>query len=975
MYFTINRSKSFPLQEITHQQILLENLLSKIGQAAMIVEKDGSLLAKNDLYNLFADKQNQAKSNNAAFSRKGVRQEFLTHLLSEEIHTFSLNEGKCSWEVLSQSPLLILFTFTESHKKEKALKTFRNLIDLESIPLPAFITRKKENLVFSNKLFCEAVGYKQDELRDLPLDHFLSELDGVYFINLTDQAFTKEIPLEKKYLLKNKERKGIFSKINSIAIKGTNNEMFLHLVIEQHINENDLQQTINEACFLDQILNAIPNYIFAKDENGKFILANEKTLDIFGIEKKHVLGKTDYQILASKDRANFFKEMDQRVLKTGKDYIYEESVVDEKNNLQHMRTTKSAIKSSSGKTIGVLGMVEVLTELKEKEIDMATAQRLSSIGSWTYHLSTQKISYSSQLENILKNIVHESLTLEELLQYVPAEYKRAVSSKVKDCIDHQSAFDIIHPIQLPSEDIIWVNTRGSIQYDVDNVARKMSGTVQDITERVIREKNSKRYKHKLRLALKSANMSAFSYLVEGDLINVERTTFNHFPLLREQVSLPRDLFIQFIEQADYPRFERQFLQLLKEPCQQGGIFRISVPNYGVHDVEILCSSIFDLNGNCTEITGIVQDKTKEREANLKAIKVKEAQDRLAWEMERKRKELELKAEANIKLKKLNEEIVEKNQAISVQAKHLLDVNSKLSEQRKKREELIDQLSAITNNVPVGIAQLDSNLNVHFVNNTLCQWLAKSEEELIGTNARTHVGEKLYLLKLSKYNELFQGKTVSSEWTIHHHTQENKEARVSLVPQKDKYENLTGLILLLEDISQLREKARSKLKHENIRLETIEQASKLDELRQAEIDTTLEERDRQLAHMSVVLAGKNVLLGKIKNEVLKIKGESEEVRQVRSLLSAVHTIDQWKEFELRFTKIAPQFYKRLLAKHPRLSKSDLRLCAFLSMNLSTKEIAQITQQNPSSIKVARSRLRKKLVMTTKDGSIAKYLSNF
>lgn len=67
----------------------------------------------------------------------------------------------------------------------------------------------------------------------------------------------------------------------------------------------------------------------------------------------------------------------------------------------------------------------------------------------------------------------------------------------------------------------------------------------------------------------------------------------------------------------------------------------------------------------------------------------------------------------------------------------------------------------------------------------------------------------------------------------------------------------------------------------------------------------------------------------------------------------------KEFEKLFLEIDSDFYKRLLEKYPDLTKNELRLCAFMRLNLSSKEISSITQQSPHSIVVARSRLRKKI----------------
>jgi DNA-binding response OmpR family regulator/DNA-binding CsgD family transcriptional regulator len=67
---------------------------------------------------------------------------------------------------------------------------------------------------------------------------------------------------------------------------------------------------------------------------------------------------------------------------------------------------------------------------------------------------------------------------------------------------------------------------------------------------------------------------------------------------------------------------------------------------------------------------------------------------------------------------------------------------------------------------------------------------------------------------------------------------------------------------------------------------------------------------------------------------------------------------WKEFEYCFEQVYYEFYKNLNDKLSDLTVREQRLCAFLKMNMSTKEIAAITFQTPNSIDVAKHRLRKK-----------------
>jgi DNA-binding CsgD family transcriptional regulator len=85
----------------------------------------------------------------------------------------------------------------------------------------------------------------------------------------------------------------------------------------------------------------------------------------------------------------------------------------------------------------------------------------------------------------------------------------------------------------------------------------------------------------------------------------------------------------------------------------------------------------------------------------------------------------------------------------------------------------------------------------------------------------------------------------------------------------------------------------------------------------------------------------------------------KIRSIKSLIKQEEVSNFSTEFEEKFSEINDTFYKRLNLKHPGLTPNDMKLCAFLRLNLSTKEICAITYQTPNAIDVARHRLRKKL----------------
>ena len=82
---------------------------------------------------------------------------------------------------------------------------------------------------------------------------------------------------------------------------------------------------------------------------------------------------------------------------------------------------------------------------------------------------------------------------------------------------------------------------------------------------------------------------------------------------------------------------------------------------------------------------------------------------------------------------------------------------------------------------------------------------------------------------------------------------------------------------------------------------------------------------------------------------------------------------WKEFEMRYMEVHKDFHQKLTANYPQLTANERKLCAFMVLNMSTKDISSITYQSEHSIKIARYRLRKKLGLG-KNENLTAFLHN-
>lgn len=86
-------------------------------------------------------------------------------------------------------------------------------------------------------------------------------------------------------------------------------------------------------------------------------------------------------------------------------------------------------------------------------------------------------------------------------------------------------------------------------------------------------------------------------------------------------------------------------------------------------------------------------------------------------------------------------------------------------------------------------------------------------------------------------------------------------------------------------------------------------------------------------------------------------------------------NDWVEVEKMMEDNNDIFFANLLRAYPNLTKNERKLCTFIHMNLSTKDISKITHQSVGSINIARSRLRRKFGITGDDKSLLTFLDRF
>lgn len=132
------------------------------------------------------------------------------------------------------------------------------------------------------------------------------------------------------------------------------------------------------------------------------------------------------------------------------------------------------------------------------------------------------------------------------------------------------------------------------------------------------------------------------------------------------------------------------------------------------------------------------------------------------------------------------------------------------------------------------------------------------------------------------------------------------------------------------------------------------------------------KSKELANSTMSLIQKNEILLKIKDEIQQVKAASDGHFPNRHYQRLLHLIDtnissedDWQVFETNFNQVHEQFFKKLKAEFPDLTPGDLKLAAYLKMNLASKEIAPLLNISVRSVENKRYRLRKKLDLQEDD----------
>lgn len=356
------------------------------------------------------------------------------------------------------------------------------------------ITSEKKEWLEVNDALCEMLGYSREELKkktwaELTHPNDL-ELDLKQFKRL-QKLEADTCSLEKRYIHKN--GRIIWSKLIAGCVRKTDNSIDYIVTIIENISEQkkaeallqNTQKNISDQLeFMEILMNTIPNPVFFKDTALKYLGCNKAFEEMFGLDRKNIIGKRTYDI-APKKLADQYNKMDEELLSGTNRQTYESTVYDNITGVTRIVLFhKAPFTNSKGEVNGIVGVLTDITVrinleriLRNSEERYKLMANSLQCGIWQIN-KENKITYANPKmlellgkENDYEIINHskDEFIIEATVKMLPSNICKENDQTILTYKAELKGIDDSSKNVLISSLVIWVKDKSEIDYIIENV--------------------------------------------------------------------------------------------------------------------------------------------------------------------------------------------------------------------------------------------------------------------------------------------------------------------------------------------------------------------------------------------------------------------------------------------------------------------------------------------------------------------------
>ena len=402
---------------------------------------------------------------------------------------------------------------------------------------------------------------------------------------------------------------------------------FKDITKNKKINEDLIK--IQEHDFISKIVSKTKDVIVITDVDGKTIWVNDAFEKLTEYSIKDVFGKKPGNILQGKNTSEEARSKIREALKN-KEVVdlnivnYTKSGKEYTLNINISPVFKDGSYTEIEYYIAIERDVTDTLKLQEEQnrqyLNLVESQKIAKIGNWEFNLLTHKVLWSDELYEIFeidKNAINKSELYQEYLSKIHPEDLDKLNKKVQNSIEIGEGYDIEHRIVCQNE-IKYVSGKAKVVKNKNNESIKLLGTLQDITEKVKRDKIFKTINERWKFAIENTGDGIWDY----DLINNSAFQSDQFlkniGYERGEIVLDHEKMLSLIHEDDKKFVDNAFKEHLDGKVESLNLeYRIKSKSGGykwIYDRARVIERSAD--GKPLRIVGIHQDLTERKNNDL-----------------------------------------------------------------------------------------------------------------------------------------------------------------------------------------------------------------------------------------------------------------------------------------------------------------------------------------------------------------------
>ncbi len=563
-----------------------------------------------------------------AFRGESVREAAMAIVAKGQPPRYVLVSGDPLFDVTGRKmgAAVVMHDITERKQAEAALRQQAQIIN--QVHDAVIATDLNGNVTSWNQSAERLYGYTVQEAIGKHIS-FIYPPDGYEFLQ---QQVLK--PLQEKgtheveVKLRRKSGEDFYSHLGLSLFTDTQGELIGMIgwamdITERKRTEEALQESYN---LLRAVIETIPDHVFVKDRQGRFVMLNSNVARFLGKPMEEVIGKSDAELWPP-EIARHIKEKDLKIMTTGVAETFEEVVVVNKERSQTKLTTKSPWRDTEGNIIGVIGIARDITDRKQAEEALRESEE--------------------RLRKVLENMPVMMDALDENGNIIAwnKECERVTGYSAAEIVDNPAALQLLYPDATYLQEMLakWNQTGHNYRnWEWDLVAK--DGTVKtvawsniseqfpiqglaawgigvDVTERKRAEEALRESEAQYRRLIETAAEGIWILDAES------KTTFANAKMaqmlgytVEEMIGMPVFAFMDAPEQA----ITTQNLERRRQGIAEQHDFKFRRKDGSKLWALISTNPIFDASGQFVGVLGMITDITERKSAEEALLRISKA---------------------------------------------------------------------------------------------------------------------------------------------------------------------------------------------------------------------------------------------------------------------------------------------------------------------------------------------------------------